>query len=369
MNSARSSADEETDAVRADGARVRSLLIFKLRYLGDVVLTTPAIRLLRRACPTARLTAVVFRGTEDALRHNPHLDAIVTVDRGLIERAGLVARVRHELDVLRQLRAARADASIDFDSGERGAYMARLAGAPTRIGFRYARGVRPWLFTVQVPVAPALHTVERNLRLVEQAFGVARTDDHLELVPGAEADRTAEQWLREHVSDQRFVIVHPGARFSFKQWQSEKWGALIDRLQRESGVVVVLAGGPDDGAAIEAITARAARSPATFTGKTLLEFAALCRRAAAFLGNDSGPAHVAAAAGTRVVALFGPTDPAVWGPWGDGHQAVSHRAPEASGTAACVEGCACQGLHAIAVETVYAAAVRALAVAEPRVAR
>lgn len=369
MSSARSSAEEEAAGRRDDRARVRSLLIFKLRYVGDVVLTTPAIRLLRRACPNAALTAVVFRGADDALRHNPHLDGIVTVDRGLVERGGFVARVRHELDVLGHLRAAGADASIDFDSGERGAYMARLAGVPTRIGFRYQRGVRPWLFTVQVPVPPALHTVERNLRLVEEAFGVARTDDRLELVPGPEAEQAVDRWLRERGPGGRYAVIHPGARFSYKQWPSEKWAELVDRLQRESGIPVVLAGGPDDLATVAAITARAATAPITFTGRTLLEFAALCRRAAAFIGNDSGPAHVAAAGGTRVVALFGPTDPAVWGPWGMGHQVVSNPSPESPRASGCVEGCACNGLHGIAVETVYAAAVRALAGSEPRVAR
>ncbi|MFZ5862147.1 MAG: putative lipopolysaccharide heptosyltransferase III [Nitrospirota bacterium] len=350
-------------------APVRSILLFKLRYVGDVVLTTPAIRLIRRACPNATLTAVVFRGAEDALRHNPHIDAVVTVDRGLIERGGIGARWRHELTMLKQLRATRADASLDFDSGERGAYMAWLAGVPTRIGFRYSRGVRPWLFTVQVAVAPTLHTVERNLRLVEEAFGVTRKDERLEIFPSEEDERAVDRWLREHAPGGRYAVIHPGARFAFKQWPFEKWAALIDRLQNESGVQVVLAGGPDDHTALEGITARAARPPISFTGKTLLQFALLCRRASAFIGNDSGPAHIAAAAGTRVVALFGPTDPAMWGPWGDGHEVVSNRSPDLSSASGCVEGCACSGLHAITVQTVYAAAVRALAGSEPRVAR
>ncbi len=357
---------------------IRSILLFKLRYIGDVLLTTPAIRLLRSAYPSAHVTMVVNLGTEDVLKHNPHVNEVVTIDRDRIERAGPFTRMAYELSLLKRLRSRRADLAIDFDSGERAGFLSLLSGAALRVGFRRKTGLRRWLYNRPVEQVWT-HTVERNLGLVRQALGLGPGDDWLELYTSREDEQRIDAWMhRSGLVSGQWILIHPGGRFQYKRWAPEKWAALVDRWHEESRMPVVLAGGEKERPDIEIIMSRVKKQPYSLVGQTtVLEFAALCRRAALLIANDSGPSHIAAAVGTRVVALFGFSDPAIWRPWGEGHVVVSNRpAPSANGEAApfvrdvgCVEGCWCNGLHAIAVETVYDAAIRALAGSETRVAK
>lgn len=298
---------------------VKSILLFKLRYVGDVLMTTPAIRLLRQTYPEARITMVVNKGTEDVLRHNPHLNQILTIDRELIEKAPFYTRLPYEWNILKMLRKGDYDLSVDFDSGERAAYLALLGGIDIRIGFHYQKGLRRLIFNRQVSIKGSLHTVERNLMLVEKTLGLIRKDDRLELYTGPEEDRRMALWLRRHrLSDKDFVVIHPGARFWFKCWPARKWASLVDILQRELGLSVVLTGGGREMEDVRAILSKMKTPAFSLAGQTtVLELAALIKKAALFIGNDSGPMHIASACGTKVIGLYGPTDPERFGPYGD----------------------------------------------------
>lgn len=308
---------------------IRSILLFKLRYIGDVLLTTPAIRLLRQAYPEAYIAMVVNRGTEEVLRHNPHLNHVCTVDRTILEKAPLWGRLTHEWKVIKSLRDKHYDISMDFDSGERGAYMSFLSGIDLRIGFQYARGLRRLIFNRQIDIDRHLHTVERNLTLVEKTLGLKRKDDTLELYTGLEEERRVTLLIESFSLGECIpVIVHPGARYRSKEWPAERWSMLIDRIQGDLGYPVVITGGNKEKEVIRSITFRMKTPVRSLAGQTsVLELAALFRKAALFIGSDSGPMHIAAAVGTPVIALFGPTDPLVWGPWGDGHTVISKHLP------------------------------------------
>lgn len=312
-----------------DQKEIKSILLFKLRYIGDVLLITPAIRLLRQAYPEAYITMMVNRGTEDVLRHNPHLDHVYTIDRTILEKAPFYKRLTYEWNVIKSLRDKHYDVSVDFDSGERGAYMSLLSGIDLRIGFYYPRGLRRMIFNRQVGIDRPLHIVERNLTLVEKTLGLTRKDDALELYTGPEDERHITLLLeRNRLDDNAPVIVHPGARHHSKEWPLEKWGMLIDRIQGELGYPVIITGGDREREDIRSIASRMKTPVHSLAGQTsVLELAALLKRAILFIGNDSGPMHIAAAAGTPVIALFGPTDPAVWGPWGNGHTVLSKHLP------------------------------------------
>jgi predicted lipopolysaccharide heptosyltransferase III len=349
---------------------VPSLLLFKLRYIGDVLLTTPAIRALRRAYPSSEISMLVNKGTEDVLRYNPHLTRVLTIDRRKIERESLATRLRYEWEVITRLRALRCTIAVDFDSGERAAYLAFGSGAALRVGFHRTHGVRRLLYNRRVTVGKGLHTVERNLALVEQALGVKRDETTLEL-PVGETERNAiAAWLERHrLLAGRYVVLHPGARYPHKRWPIEKWTQLAARLGERSGLPLVIVGGDAEQAAAQAIASGLAGQPLSLVGQTtVLELAALCQRAALFIGNDSGPSHIAAAVGTRVISLFGPTDPVVWKPWGPGHVVITNRPPP-DGPAqraarspfdGCGNGMICGGLHEITVDQVCAEAERLL---------
>jgi predicted lipopolysaccharide heptosyltransferase III len=304
---------------------VTSILLFKLRYIGDVLLTTPAIRLLRQAYPDARITMVVNKGTEEVLRYNPHLNRILTIDRERVKESAFYNRWQYEWYFLNRLRKDRYDLSVDFASGDRAAFLSLLSGVPYRIGFGSRKGYRRWIFNRVIHCPPALHTVERNLLLLQKALGLETVDHRLELYTGKADEHQVTRWImRNHLQGRNPVVVHPGARYRFKRWPNANWTRLADILQGELGVPVVFAGGQKDLEDIRSIVSRMQTQVYSLAGKTtILEMAALFKRATLFIGNDSGPGHLAAAVGAPVISLFGPTDPNVWRPWGREHVVIS----------------------------------------------
>lgn len=303
---------------------IRFIRLYKLRYIGDVLLTTPAIRLIRQSYPDAHITMVVNSGTKDVIRYNPHIDNIITIDRRMIEDAGLYSRLQYEWNMVKALRAQPCDLSVDFDSGERAAFLSLLSNTRIRIGLRHPKGIRKLIFNRQVRINGRTHTVERNLMLVEQAFNLSRTDTMLELYTSSEEEDYIDSWLHSNgLLHKEYVVVHPGARYWFKRWSNEKWAGTIDLIQRELCIPVIISGGQKESDDVSAISSLMTTPVYSIAGRTgILDLAALLKKAALFIGNDSGPAHIAAASGTKVIALFGPTSPEVWRPWGDDHTVI-----------------------------------------------
>lgn len=301
---------------------VRRVLVVKLRYIGDVLLSTPVFRGLRQAFPAAATTALVNAGTEEVLLHHPDVDEVFLVDR-LRAKTGSWARCwADELRLVRRLREARFDLALDLTDGDRAAFLTWASGARVRVGFNREGRFRGRAYHRIVPAwSGPRHAVEAHLEALRalglQVRAVAPT---LSLPPEAEA--AAEDLLaRKRVArDRDLVLIHPGARWWFKAWPAERFAALADGIEEELGAQVLIAGGPGDVAAAESIRRQMRHPAVSLAGETsVLQLAAVLKRCRLFVGNDNGPMHIAAAVGTPVVALFGPTDPAEWGPWGEGH--------------------------------------------------
>lgn len=306
------------------------ILIIKLRYIGDVLLATPVIRNLRLHFPRAHLAMVVNAGTEVVLRHNRCVDEVLAIDRGTVKSWNPIRRFRAPLGHIRWVRARRFDCVVDLTDADRSALIAFASGAPTRVGFRGEGRWRKRLYTHLVTADWGRgHNVEYQLEAL-RALGLEVHSREPELPIAAEDEVQAAVWLARHGVGEGtpFVACHPGARWWSKQWPVEKWTALADRIQTEDGIPVIFLGGTQESQFLERIRI-GMRSP--FRGGAeelqLLEMAAVLRRARAFVGNDNGPMHMAVALGTPVVALFGPSDPEVWGPRGTGHHVI-HRGLE-----------------------------------------
>lgn len=287
---------------------MRNILIIKLRYVGDVVLTTPVIKALRRAFPQANITCLVNPGTEAVLAHNPFLNEVLTVSRN-----GVVDEIRF----LRQVRARHFDGVIDLTDGDRSAFIAFCSGAPVRIGYNHEKRWRGRLYSrcVSIPYG-TMHMVEYHA----QALRLLNIDDRVdspEVFIQDQEEEVANQLLAEAgMLRDPWVIMHPSARYWFKAWPPDRFAVLADRLF-DRGFRVGLIGTEKDRPIGEAIKRAAISHPISFMGKTtLLELAALMKRSKLFIGNDGGPMHLAAAVGCPIVGLFGPTDPKVWGPRG-----------------------------------------------------
>ncbi|RMH37844.1 MAG: putative lipopolysaccharide heptosyltransferase III [Nitrospirae bacterium] len=328
---------------------MQNILVIKLRYIGDVVLSTPLIRALRERYPHARITALVNPGTDEVLRHNPHVNDIL-----LVPRAGW----RDQLAFLRFLRAQRFDCVIDLTDGDRAAFLSAITGAPIRIGYNHERRWRGTLYSRCVKASyGSTHMVEYHGQALAE-LGIVPDLQNPQIFFTEAHQHAAERLMQETgLHDHKFVIFHPAARYWFKAWPVERFAQLSDRLY-DRGYPVVVVGAAQDEPKARALKTHTTRPIVSLVGRTrLLDLAALLQRCALFIGNDAGPMHVAAAAGCPVVALFGPTDPRVWGPRGR-HTTVVYKGVDCRGCfhPGCFRGeesC----MKQISVEEVYAKAV------------
>ena len=289
---------------------MHTVLIIKLRYIGDVLLATPTVRAIKAAQPNVHMTMMVNRGTEDVLSGSPNLDEIIVLDKGsLTAQSRLIAGLRH-----RQF-----DTVLDLTDGDRSAFLSWVSGAPVRIGFNDEHRWRGKWYTHVVQSVPGVqHRIDRDLEALKPlGIQAGSKDPQVWLTP--EEEKSAEQLLDQLGAQrsQSMVILQPGARYWFKAWPPERFAELADRLTSQYGCQVLIGGSDQDVALAEQIRQMAKSRPIVMAGRTTIkQFAAIAKKSALFVGSDSGAMHMAAAVGTPVVGLFGPSNPREWGPRG-----------------------------------------------------
>jgi heptosyltransferase-3 len=300
-----------------------SLLVIRRRYLGDIVLLGSLLRNLRLYRPDGRITVLVEPRWAPILALNPDVDEAIGLPGGLSAWPGFVAG----------LRRARFTHVIDLDNTEKTALIARLTGAPVRIGIHH--GTHPiklgFLYSHVVHEAESVHEGQPMSDYYLKALGPAGVPvatREIRLVP-----REAEvlEWRRFVGAAGRTLLVHPGSRSAWRVWPHERFAAVCDRVQDELGVQAVLVGGPADRALVESIRSKAKVHLLTVSDPpTLTRLAALAAASTVMLCHDSGPMHVAAAVGTPVVALYGSQNPVLFSPHGVGHTQLIPPMPCAS---------------------------------------
>jgi heptosyltransferase-3 len=296
----------------------RRALVIKLGHIGDVLVTTPVLTALKETWPDLLITALVNQGTEAMLQNSPYVDEVIALKR---DHSGRLAELGYQLGLLRRLRAARFDLSLELSGGDRGAFLSLIAGAATRVGFQPKKPhVRARAFHVLADATGTQnHVVETFLRQV-RVLGIEPGDTSLKLYPGQDKEQEAEGMLRQHgLYPREFALLHPTSRWMFKCWTPQGYAALIRHLGGLD-LPVVLTAAP---AAVERELVaqvlehdlRPARVVNLAGEVDLSLLAALIQKARVFLGVDSAPMHMAAALGTPVLALFGPSGEKMWGPW------------------------------------------------------
>ena len=309
---------------------IRRIAVFKMRNIGDVLMITPALRALREAFPGAKITVVVNPGTEAMLAHNPDVDDLLIYPRDAAKEGHPFARLGAELRFLRELRRHQPDLSVSLTEGDRAAWSSRLSGARYRAGMgRYRRGVydpRSRFYNLPTPpLSNDVHEVEKQFLLLQEAGLVAREKKPGPLCLVVPDD--LRRWAREQLDAKRPVVhVHPVSRWLWKCWTNEAMAEVIDWLQAERDAQVVVTTGPADRERERAreIVALCRRAPVFHDGNLSLgQIAALSAEADLFFGVDTAPMHIAAAVGTPVIALFGPTRIVSWAPWCEQKQVLS----------------------------------------------
>jgi len=312
----------------------KRVLIVKPSSLGDVVHTLPVVHAIKRCFPSAYVGWIVQKAFAGVLEADPAIDEIIPISipstsdphagRGAVPKA-LAATVATLRQLRRRFRRRPYHVVLDLHASFRSGLLALANPGGKRIGFRDAKELNP-LFQhhrlVTDPNKP--HAVDKNLAFAE-FLGCLVTADDFRIVSDPGARARVERFLGEHeaVSGRRIVYANPAARWTTKYWTVEAWAELGDLLISQAAAAVVFAGSAADARYIDQISERMTERPIVAAGKlSLAEAVALIEAADVYVGVDSGPMHIAAFTGTPVVALFGPTEPAKVGPYGDGHKVI-----------------------------------------------
>ncbi len=296
------------------GAGNGRILLVRLRSLGDVVLMTPLLTVAKRGSP-CEVGVVVEQPFDEMLRHHPEVDRVFVLKRG---PGKLISR----LQVLREIQSFGPDTAIDLHGGSTSCFITTLSGAKTRVG--YAQNLHGRFYNVKVPDSSRLwgkehvHTVEHQLSPLKYLGFPVEPVPPLK-VPIDEMDihfiriQLERRAIREH-----FVLIHPGAAFDTKQWESEKFVSLAERLVKMSLSVVITAG-PDGGTLLENIRSLSPPEVHFINPLSLGKFSALTSLCSLYVGNDTGTTHIAAALGKKIVVIWGSSDFKAWHPWGVKH--------------------------------------------------
>jgi lipopolysaccharide heptosyltransferase II len=302
----------------------RRILVARLDLIGDLVLSLTVVRLLKKTYPEAEIDLLALPASAKVVEQDPDLARVISYDPNIWRRpqALLSARNWRGVRTLRQqLHARHYDLAVSV-FGPWAALLTVLSGAPRRLGF--ALESYPGFLTDTVPGAhwlpgTRLHEVDYCLQLARAAGATPDADDripHLHVTP-ENCQETLKLLEYEGVQLNKPIIAcHVSSNNGqSKRWPIPYWARLIERLIREQGANVVLTGANADLPLIEQIMQRAQEKPVNMAGKTsLVQLAALLQQADLVISGDSGPMHIAAAVNTPLIAIHGPTDPALSGP-------------------------------------------------------
>ena len=335
---------------------VKRILVRGTNWIGDAVLTTPALMAIRKGFPKAKIALLVKPAIAELLHHHPAVDEIV-----LYRDPGPHAGLGGKLTLARLLRRGRYDLAILLQNAFEAAAITALAGIPNRYG--YATDGRWFLLTHRVPLTSKIrrrHQAHYYLELLRPlGIPVEPEPPTLRTTPGEDAE--AIEHLRAFgVDPKKFLIgLNPGSIYgTAKRWLPERFAEVADRVAAEHGGVVLIFGGRGEEELGAAIAGKMTAPTLVLSGRTTVRrLMALIKPCRLFITNDTGPMHIATAFGVPTVAIFGPTDPATTSPFGSRHELVRHPVDcspcllrECPIDHRCMQG--------ISVEMVHAAAMR-----------
>jgi heptosyltransferase-1 len=305
-----------------------NILIIKLSAIGDVVQTMPALEALKKTYPDSAINWAVEEAAAGILEGHPLINRLLVSRRKSWVRMlknpltfyqGLIDIVRF----ISELRSTRYDIAIDFQGLFKSGILIGLAKAQRKIGFDRTRELSYVFLNERIPAYDIdKHALERYLD-VARYLGAKDPSPACTLPIEREIFMVKERIGGLKPAGRPLVAINPVARWKTKLWSEWKFAELADRLISERNAVVIFTGSHDDGLVNARILAMMKQKAVSWAGETTLkELAALASLCTVFITTDTGPMHLAAAAGTRVVALFGPTAPWRTGPFGPSHVTV-----------------------------------------------
>jgi len=294
--------------MNADPKSVRRILLINLAFIGDVLLTTPVARALHEAFPNADIDMMTIPLTAPIARGNPYINDVIEYDK-----RGRHKKIGELLKLIGRIRARRYDLAITANFAPRGAMLAWASRIPVRVGYdaQHAGWFLTHIASAKRPVIR--HEAENHLDVLKP-LGITTADTSLTLAVDPRDEAALEAKIRRR-PDKKLVLICPAGSYPRKSWTVEGYAALVRALEPDADCC--LTGGAKEGPLLAEINSAANGLAQVLPGiLTLGELAALVKAADLVVTVDTAPLHIAQAVGTPVVALFGPTDPRVWGPRG-----------------------------------------------------
>lgn len=309
----------------------KAIAIIRLSALGDIIHALPVANILRREYPGSKISWIVDTRYQEILEGNPDIDEIIPIDtrrwKGGI--AGIGVFLRDIRDLSKKLSQGRFSLALDLQGLIKSGIFTAMTRASKRVGFDRAN-CRESLntFFTDTHVTPKeedTHIIDKNLRFLRE-LEINTKDWEWRIPVKQEHERQVEGYFAGlKIKDNPPVVgINPGAAWQTKRWGAERYSQLADRLIRELGVTVIWTWGPGEKPLVDDIRQRMKTKSHVAPPTTVLELAALTGRFDLFIGGDTGPLHLAVAVGVRTVSIYGPTDPARNGPYGQGHSVLYH---------------------------------------------
>lgn len=301
------------DITRFEKKYVRKILVIRMGRLGDFVVTTPLLKALRKEFPSSKITLLGRKDICELAKKQPWIDDVITYDK--------TVSLSVFLKLVRKAQKGAFDLAIDClkDYPLRTAILAYLTHAPHRLGFDIAkRGV---FFNLKAGPGQDKGTVGEEMLDLAAELGIIPLDKMPEIVVSS-ADKSAVIGLMKvhGIREESFVVgIHPGGHYPSQRWDSANFVSLIDRLAKKFSIDMVLLGNNEEAELLRSIRDKTAAKTHIFCTESLSLLAALIGQVKLFIGNNSGPLHLAAALGKKTVSTLGPTDSRLWAPAGRGH--------------------------------------------------
>jgi len=297
------------------------ILVIKLRAIGDVVMATPVLENLRQAFPLATVDFLTEKMCAPVVKGHPAIHQVIEFDRSHLRRLSPLKRILANFELLKNLRRRRYDLVFDLFGNPRTAIMTLCSGAKTRVGFRF-RGRRFAYNVVVTPRGHLVHEVDFNLDALRALKIPVLSRQPVVQVDEASLTYAERFWIDNRLQDKLIIGLNPSGGWYTKRWPLDHFAALGDQIVEKFNARVVIIWGPGELEDARHIAQTMRHEALLIPQVDLRQLAALLRRLTSLVSNDSGPLHIAAAAGTPVVGIYGPTRPELQGPWGDGHQIV-----------------------------------------------
>lgn len=288
------------------------ILFVKLGAIGDIVHTLPALAAVRRAMPDAEISWVAEERSAEILRGNRLIDHLIEVNTRSIRSGRSVDQLLGEIKKQAgELRKNPYDVAIDFQGLLKSGMIAKISGAEKRFGFDRKALREPasrMFLTDTVTVRTEINVIDKNLALAAAALNIEQPSSryefpiHADEIHRREADEIATK------ADGDFAILNPAGGWVTKLWHAEKYGQLADRLWEERGLKSIVISGPDEFELAGRVMASSRSGKAFHAEPSLKGFYELAKKASVYIGGDTGPTHLAVAAGAPVVGIFGPTE-------------------------------------------------------------